>query len=142
MWAHSLAIVSAVAVAGCATPTRVVRQPDLDAWVGRPVSDLDKHPIFLTMRVVKTRAADGTEIRNYVNGSSASSCSTLGSANAYLNTADYDSFTNCMQTFEACNNVFYINKGVISRYTPIGTSGAHCYTDDRSRPDFAGATNL
>jgi hypothetical protein len=140
MWWGLLAIISAVVVAGCAT--RGVRQADTDAWVGRPVADLDKHPIFLTMRIVKTRADDGTEIRNYVNGRNASSCSTSGSANAYLNTADYASFTNCMQTFQACNNVFYINKGVISRYTPIGTGGGRCYTDDTTRPDFAGATNL
>jgi hypothetical protein len=77
-----------------------------------------------------------------VNGKSVASCSHGGTANAYLDTAAYNSFTNCMQAFEACNNIFYINKGVVSRYTPIGTGGGRCYTDDRLRPDFTGSADL
>lgn len=45
-------------LSGCAT----VRQVDLDAWVGQPVSALETHPIFITVPVVKTTASDGTEI--------------------------------------------------------------------------------
>ena len=47
-----------------------------------------------------------------------------------------------MQTFAACNNIFYINSGVVTQYTPIGTGGMRCYTDERLRPGFASATNI
>jgi hypothetical protein len=61
-----LAAVLAVAMLmGCAT----VREADLDAWKGQPVAELDKHPVFLTVPAIRTKARDGTEIRNYVNGS-------------------------------------------------------------------------
>ena len=33
-----------------------VRQEDLQAWKGAPVSELDTHTIFLTMPVVRTRS--------------------------------------------------------------------------------------
>jgi hypothetical protein len=62
-------------VGGCAT----VHQEDLDAWVGHPISDLDKHPTLLTFPVVRTTAADGTEIRDYVNGRNVTQCSGGGS---------------------------------------------------------------
>jgi hypothetical protein len=65
----------ALMVSSCAS----VHQEDLQSWAGRPVNDLDKHPIFLTMQVVRTRTADGTEIRNYVNGRNTASCSGGGS---------------------------------------------------------------
>jgi hypothetical protein len=47
-------------LSGCAH----VRQEDLAEWAGQPVDLLDKHPVFLTMRSVRTMTADGTEIRN------------------------------------------------------------------------------
>jgi hypothetical protein len=30
----------------------------------------------------------------------------------------------------------------VTQYVPIGTGGAHCYTDDRVRPNFHGPTNF
>lgn len=130
----------AVFLASCAT----VRQDDLKAWQGAPVSALDTHPVFLTMQVVKTRTNDGIEIRNYVNGRAVASCSGGGSVlvNSYINLASYNQFTNCMQGFAACNNIFYISNGQVQRYTPIGTGGAKCYTNDTVRPGFSGATNV
>jgi hypothetical protein len=125
--------------ASCAS----VRQEDLQSWVGRPVADLDKHPIFLTMQSVRTRAADGTEIRNYVNGQDVSSCS--GGGTIFAGTVDmatYSRFSSCSAGFAACNNIFYIKNGVVTQYTPVGTGGARCFTDERARPDFAGATNI
>ena len=78
---------------GCAT----VHQEDLDAWAGRPVSDLEKHPILMTFPVVRTMASDGTEIRDYVNGKTVSQCSSGGAAFAgYVSMATYSGFTNCM----------------------------------------------
>jgi hypothetical protein len=57
-------LLGSLMVAGCMT----VHQEDLASWEGAPVSALDAHPIFLTMQKVQTVTADGTEIRNYVNG--------------------------------------------------------------------------
>src|SRR3989442_11624345 len=64
-----------LAVSGCVS----VRQADLDSWVGQPVVTLEKHPVFLTMPVVRTVASDGTEIRNYINGRNIGHCSGGGS---------------------------------------------------------------
>lgn len=135
------AVVLAVALmlASCAS----VRQEDLQSWVGHPVDELDKHPVFLTMQTVRTRTADGTEIRNYINGQNVASCSGGGTVfAANVDMATYSRFSSCMQAFAACNNIFYIKDGSVTQYTPIGTGGARCYTDERTRPGFAGATNI
>ena len=125
--------------AGCTA----VHQEDLDAWAGRPVSDLEKHPVFLTMRVVRTTASDGTEIRDYVNGRNIAECSTGGTVFAgQVDFASYNNFTSCVQRFAACNNIFYVKNGIVERYSPIGTGGTRCYTDPSTRPGFAGAANI
>jgi hypothetical protein len=114
-----------------------VRQEDLQSWVGRPVSDLDNHPMFVTIPSVRTRTSDDTEIRNYVNGPNVASCSGGGAVFAeYVDIATYRQFSNCMQSFAACNNIFYIRRGVVKQYSPISTGGVRCYTDERARPDF------
>jgi hypothetical protein len=126
-------------VAGCAT----VHQEDLDVWVGHPVLDLDKHPILLTFPVVRTTAADGTEIRDYVNGRSVAQCSGGGSVFAgQVSMATYSGFTNCMQQFAACHGIFYIKNGVIDHVSAIGTGGLRCYTDASMRPGFSGSANV
>lgn len=127
-----------IMIGGCAG----VRQEDTQSWVGASVATLDLHPIFLTLPVVKTKAADGTEIRNYINGRNIGSCSRGGMVIGHtVDLASYHSFTNCMQSFAACNNIFYIRGGRIVRYTPVGTGGARCYTDETTRPSFIGSTN-
>ncbi|MBN1903503.1 MAG: hypothetical protein JW927_00235 [Deltaproteobacteria bacterium] len=134
-------IVLIVFLSSCAIPK--VRQIDLDAWVGQPVVALETHPIFLTMQVVKTVASDGTQIWNYVNGKNFASCT--GGGTIYNNTIDfasYSKFTRCMQQFAACNNIFHIKDGVVQSYTPIGTGGASCYTNESAQPHFRGATNI
>jgi hypothetical protein len=65
---------------GVAVLSGCVNKADLDAWAGVPVAELDKHPFFLTVPVVRTMASDGTEIRNYVNGQNVASCSGGGAA--------------------------------------------------------------
>jgi hypothetical protein len=127
--------VLALTVAACAA----VHQEDLQSWVGRPVDELDKHPTFLTMQVVRTRTGDGTEIRNYINDRITSYCSGGGTAfTGYLDSETYRRFSNCMQSLKACNNIFYIKDGVVTQYTPVGTGGGRCHTDERTRPGFAG----
>jgi hypothetical protein len=124
---------------GCAT----VHQEDLDAWGGRPVSDLEKHPILVTFPAVRTMASDGTEIRDYVNGKTVSQCSSGGTVFAgYVSMATYSGFTNCMQNFAACHGIFYIKNGVIDHVSAIGTGGTRCYTDASLRPTFSGSANI
>jgi hypothetical protein len=131
--------VLALTLAGCAT----VHQEDLDAWAGRPVSDLDKHPIFVTLPVVRTVTQDGTEIRDYVNGRNVASCSSGGSVFAgQVNYATYNGFTNCMQNFAACHGIFYIKNGVVQNVSAIGTGGMRCYTNESMRPGFSGSANI
>ena len=128
-----------MAIFGCAT----VRQADLDSWVGQPILALETHPIFLTIPVVKTRASDGTEIWNYVNGVNVGQC--LGGGSIYGGTVDYatyNRFSNCVQRFAACNNIFFIKDEKVVKYTPVGTGGARCYTTEKLRPGFSGATNI
>ena len=64
----------AAPLVGCAT----VHPEDTEAWVGQPISVLEKQPLFLTMQVVKTQASDGTDIWNYVTGQAATSCTQDG----------------------------------------------------------------
>jgi hypothetical protein len=129
-----------VTLAGCAS----VHQEDLQSWVGVPVDQLDKHPIFITMQVVRTHTSDGTEIRDYVNGRNVASCSGGGTvfAGGYVDMVTYNRFSNCMQSFAACHNIFYIKDGLVTQYTPIGRGGARCYTDERDRPGFVGAADV
>ena len=138
-----VAIVSLVVGAmiyGCAT----VRKEDLDAWVGQPVSALETHPFFLTVPVVKTRASDGTEIWNYVNGANLSTCSGGGTvyAGRTVDFATYNQFTGCMSRFAACNNIFYFRDGRVTQDTPVGTGGMRCYTTEQLQPGFRGPANL
>lgn len=128
----------------CLTACASVRQADLDAWAGQSVSALETHPVFLTIPVVKTKTSDGTEIWNYINGGNLGSCTGGGSAYAgrTMDYATYNSFSSCMSRFAACNNIFFIKEGRVLRYTPIGSGGARCYTDDRVRPNYSGATNF
>jgi hypothetical protein len=129
----------AVALAGCAT----VRPEDLAAWKGRPVADLDRHPMFAAMKLVRTYAADGTEIRNYMNGVAQTACSGGGSVNAYsAYAANFNQQGACISRTPTCNNIFYIKGGIVQQYTPIGSGGAKCFTDDRARPGFSGPTNF
>lgn len=133
-WAISLLVVS-----GCAT----VRQVDLDAWVGQPVAALETHPIFLTVPVVKTKASDGTEIWNYVNGFNLGQCTGGGSIySGVVDYATYSKFSSCVQRFASCNNIFFIRDGKVVKYTPVGTGGAHCYTTEQIQPGFSGPTNI
>ena len=131
---------STLLLLGCAT----VHQEDLQAWQGAPVAALDTHPIFVTMPPVRTRTSEGVEIRNYVSGRAIASCSGGGSTlvHSSINLATYNRFMSCMQTFAACNNIFYIKGGYVQQYTPIGTGGGRCYTDERLRPGFSGTTNV
>ena len=135
---HLIVLALSLCLASCMT----VRQADTDAWIGQPVASLEKHPIFITMPVVRTIASDGTEIRNYVNGRNIGQCS--GGGSIFSNTIDfatYSRFSSCMSSFAACNNIFYIKNGRVIRSTPVGSGGAQCYTDDRFKPDFNMSTN-
>jgi hypothetical protein len=132
-----LAAVALGLIGGC------VNKSDLDAWQGVPVVELDKHPFFLTVPVVRTTASDGTEIRNYVNGDNVASCSGGGSIfRSTVDMASYSGFSSCMQKFRACNNIFYIKDGRVQQYIASGTGGAICTTDESLRPGFRGSKNF
>lgn len=133
-----LPVTLVLAVAGCLS----VRQVDLDSWVGQPVSALETHPVFLTVPVVKTTASDGTQIWNYVNGANMGHCSRGGSVFGTVDYPTYVGFANCMSQFAACNNIFYIRDGTVTRYTPVGTGGVRCYTTKELQPNFQGPTNI
>ncbi|MGL4324585.1 MAG: hypothetical protein ACRCTD_11165, partial [Beijerinckiaceae bacterium] len=78
-----------------------------------------------------------------VNGRNVSSCSTDGAAfRGVVDFATYTSFTSCTASFAACNNVFHVKNGTVVSYTPIGTGGSRCFTDERTRPGFRGPTNF
>jgi hypothetical protein len=131
-----------IAAASCA-PTPTVRPEDLKAWTGVAVEELDKHPFFVTVPVVKTIAPDGTEIRNYVNGRNTAACTSSGAVfGGTTSFANYGSFTSCMANFAACNNIFYIRQGKVESYVPVGTGGLQCSTDARLQPGFRAATNF
>lgn len=133
------ACLSVLILISCAT----VRQEDLNAWKGVPVSALDTHSIFLTMPMVKTFSENGTEIRNYINGKTIANCHATGggsnqatgyAAGSYVNVmsmSNFNAFQSCASRFVACNNIFYIRKGKVIEYKPSG----QCFTDARAQPE-------
>ncbi len=126
-----MSLVSLVALTGCLS----VRQKDLDAWVGQPVEALDTQPFFLALPMVKTFTQSGVEIRNYINGRNIERC--FGSGYIYggtYNPANYNTFSNCVSGFGACNNIFYIKNEKVVEYAPTGSGGMRCVTDDRVLP--------
>lgn len=129
-WAPAWAGLS-VALMGC------VNQADLDSWNGQPSYLLDRHPVFLTMQLVRTMTPDGIEVRNYVNGGNISRCGGGGAVYG-SDTVTYSQFSSCVQSFAACNNIFYIRAGTVLQYTPVGSGGARCYTDSSLRPGMSG----
>jgi hypothetical protein len=116
--ARATIVLTAILLSGC------IRQQDLDEWSGQPVSKLDKHPFFLTVPHTTTTTPDGTEIRDYVNGGNVATCSYGGGS------------ASCGETLRACHNMFYIKNGIIDRYSPIGSGGVHCVTNEMTRPDY------
>jgi len=116
-------LVSLTMFSGC-----MVRQQDLDSWVGRPVSLLDMHPFFMTVPLEKRFTDDGIEIRNYRNGRSVSSCSGQATLNSY--SSSINSYANCYQSDVVCNNIFYIKNKKVIRYEPTG----RCYTNASLQP--------
>lgn len=123
-------------LAGCS----LVRQADLNAWPGTPVVELEKHPVLRTMRLVKTRASDGTEIWNFVNSAKLARCSSI--TDDYLDDDNYLGFINCVKREAACNNIFYVKNGIVERYTPVGSGGAICYTNQTLQPGYRGPVNI
>lgn len=116
-----------------------VHPQDTEAWVGQPVNVLEKHPLFITMQVVKTRASDGTDIWNYVTGKDVSSCSLDGSVfGRRIGWGMYSGWSSCIARHEACNNIFYIRDDRVQRVVIVPTGGARCSTDPRFQPSFTG----
>lgn len=117
-----------VLVSGCADP--VVRQQDLDVWVGMPVAALDTQPLFVTISMIRTVTDSGIEIRNYASGRDFGSCTESGSAitaGAYVNA---EAFANCTSGWAGCNNIFHLKQGKVLEYAPTG----RCYTNESVWP--------
>jgi hypothetical protein len=120
-----------------------VHQEDLDAWRGVPVAELDKHPLAQIFPMVRTKTEDGTEIRKYVNGRNVSTCSGNGSIfGPTVDMATFNTFSNCMQGFTACNTIVYIKDGRVQQVLAIGSGGARCYTNETMRPGYRGSINV
>jgi hypothetical protein len=112
-------------LSGC---LRGVREEDLNAWVGKPVSLLDSHPLFMTVPLETRFTSDGVEVRNYRNSRSVSSCAGQSTLNSY--SSSINSYANCYQNDVVCNNIFYIKNNKVLRYEPTG----RCYTDTSVQP--------
>jgi hypothetical protein len=77
-----------------------------------------------------------TEVRDYVNGGSASSCFGGGSVSGGGAFASVSTDSDCFTRLRACHNVFYIKNGFVERYAPSGSGGARCMTGETTRPDY------
>ena len=139
--AIALGCIGVLSLSGCAG----VRQQDVDAWVDQPVIELERHPFLVSIPLVKTKLSDGSEIWNYVNGRNISGCSgSLGGASfgGYTSYQNYNAFMSCVGGFAACNNIFYVRSGRVERYTPVGTGGARCYTNENIQPGQTAPMNV
>jgi hypothetical protein len=54
---------------------------------------------------------------------------------------NYSQSMSCTSSMPTCNNIFYVKYGTVIRYTPVGSGGGRCFTDERLRPGFRGAVN-
>ena len=107
-------LAAATVLAGC-----VVRQSDLDAWVGMPVEALDTHSRFLTLPMKRSFTESGMEIRNYMNERT-------------VNVPVGGLF---MSQRGGCHNIFYIDQdGCVIEYRPTPSGNVRCYTDATLRP--------
>lgn len=111
----------------CAT----VRQEDLASWVNAPVAALDLHSIFATMPMYRTVAANGVEMRNYVNSEDISRCFGTGNAYSRGRSISLSAFSTCRASSVTCNNIFYVQGDRVLEYRPTGS----CYTDKRAQPE-------
>ncbi len=108
----------------------LVRQQDLDAWVGVPVEALDTHSFFITVPMFRTVTSSGIEIRNYANGKDVASCFTSIGGSGGGNFVNASAFTTCSSGRVVCNNIFYIKDGKVLEYAPTG----RCYTNSSLQP--------
>lgn len=108
----------------------LVRQQDLDAWVGVSVEALDTHSVFVTIPMFRTITSNGIEIRNYTNGEDVASCFTSIEASGSGNFVNATGFTTCSSNRVVCNNIFYIKDGKVLEYAPTG----RCYTNSSTQP--------
>ena len=117
-----LIIVITLILSGC-----LVRQEDLDAWVGQPVEALETHSFFVTVPLIKTKTSSGIEIWNYRNGGMQTSC--YGNARGgFVSTS---LFATCSSGEVVCNNLFYIKDGRVLEYKPSG----RCRTNSSLQPE-------
>lgn len=132
-FSSTITVLLAIAgLAGCAAPP-VVHHEDVQAWAGVPVAALDAHPFFNTLPMVRTITPAGIEIRDYVDKRYVAGCLPPGSANTKvfpMNTGMYKAFRACSENMIGCDNVFYVDHGLVTQFTPSG----QCKTSDAIRP--------
>jgi len=124
----TLAVGLSLLASACADP--VVRQQDLDVWVGMPVAALDTQTLFRTLSMIRTITDSGIEIRNYASGRGFASCAGSASAIAVGSYVSADAFANCTSGWVGCNNIFQIKDGKVLEYAPTG----RCYTNESVWP--------
>jgi hypothetical protein len=125
------------------------RHQDIVKWHYVPVKALDEHPLWKELALLKSVTSSGKEIRVYVNSSAPevmSRCSlglNLSALCAIKNhpctkktglipEKELNDFLTCSDAKAAgCNNVFYIEDGIVSRYIPVG----NCTTNEQTIPD-------
>lgn len=121
-------------IAGCVAyePQQSVRQQDLDAWVGVPVTALETHSFFIPLPLVKTRTSDGLEIWHYSNKMGIARCSAnIGTAGNSVNYRTYTAYQQCSSELYGCDSIFYIRDGKVLQYKTTGS----CYTTEEHQPE-------
>ena len=135
----AFALIVLVFLCGCTTTAN----EDLNAWIGQPVSELDKHPVFLIFPVLRTTAADGTEIRDYVNGHNFEAC--FAGRTEFPDPVDFWRHALVLRTayrnFPHGQNIFYIKDGLVERVSATSTGGARCDPNESLRPGFLESAN-
>lgn len=123
---------------------------DISKWHYVPVKALDEHPVWKERAILKTVTSKGKEIRVYMNstGTGHMSQCMLGynlaapcaikyhpctKKTGVVSEKELNDFLVCSDSdkVQGCNNVFYIEDGIVSRYIPVG----HCITNDELTPD-------
>lgn len=125
-----------IGLSGCKT----VRQEDLDAWRGAPLSDLETHYLFNTLPVEVRQISGGKFLYIYTNSKttkplfpSTVSCRSTSSliGGTQQTQCSKDNVFGGEPTTKTCSNQFITTTTTVLEYRPVG----QCYTDCSIRPE-------
>lgn len=115
-----------MALSGCKT----VRQEDLDAWRGAPLSDLETHALLNSIPVEVRQISGGRFLYIYTNSATTTTPIQCQSGRTISGVGRQTQCYGGNERTFTCSNQFITNSTHVLQYIPVGD----CYTDCSIRP--------